>query len=103
MTARLWHLFSSLPLPVQAWLVFVLAMLGLGVWTASRAAGRAAGWLGERRVPSRAVRVVRRRREWRVRVACRGPQWLVDRRAARLLAAMDTSGAGLEEADHDRH
>lgn len=100
--ARLWHLFSLLPFAAQLALVVALLLLVVGVWTVSRSAGRAVAWVDERRLMPRAVRVVRRRREWRVRLVRRGPQWLVDHRAARLLASLDASGGDLEEADHDR-
>lgn len=47
--AKLWALFCSLPLVVQAWIVFALLLLGVGVWTASRCAGRVVAWADERR------------------------------------------------------
>lgn len=103
MTAgHLFSLFWSLPLVVQSWIVLVLLLLADSVWTNSRRAGRAAAWVDERRIVPRALRVARRPSEWRVRVARRAPQWLIDRRAARLLAQMESSGADIEEADHGR-
>lgn len=99
-TAReLWPLFLSMPLAVQVAIPLALVLLGLGVWTASNMAGRAVAWADERRLAPRAARLVLRRREWRARLARRGPRWWVDRRARVLLAVLERADDDLEEAD----
>lgn len=95
--SHLWSLLLVLPLAAQSAVVLALVLLGVGVAAVSLGAGRAAGWAQQRRVVPRAVRLVRSRREWRVRVARRGPQRLIDRRARVLLASLE-SGAGDTEA-----
>lgn len=103
MSARhLWPLFLSLPLVVQAWLVLLALVVLAGVWTLSRAAGRAVAWVDERRLVPRVARLLWRRREWRVRLARRGPRWWVDRHARVLLAGLERADDDLEEADHGR-
>lgn|GEM_PF-3758199 len=100
--AHVWHFFASMPAVVQAWAVFALALLGLGVRCASLWVGRAVAWVDEHRLVPRAARLLWRRREWRVRLARRGPRWWVDRRARVLFADLERAGDDLEEADRGR-
>lgn len=95
--SALWEQFCLLPWQARAALALALVLLLVGAVVVSLGAGRVVGWAGERRVVPRVVRAVLRRREWRVRVARRGPQRLVDRQARALLAALD--GDEREEAD----
>lgn len=87
--SAVWGQFCLLPWQAQAALALALVLLLVGAVVVSLGAGRVAAWAGERRVVPRVVRAVLRRREWRVRVARRGPQRLVDRQARALLAALD--------------
>lgn len=103
MTVRhLWPVLLSLPFAAQSAIVLALLLLAVGIRSASLWVGRAAAWADEHRLVPRAARLLWRRREWRVRMARRGPRWWVDRRARVLLADLERVGDDLEEADHGR-
>lgn len=89
--SALWEQFCLFPWQARAALVLAAVLLLVGAVVVSLGAGRVVGRVQERRVVPRVVRAVLRRREWRVRVARRGPQRLVDRQARALLADLESA------------
>lgn len=87
----MWEQFCLFPWQARAALVLAAVLLLVGAVVVSLGAGRVVGRVQERRVVPRVVRAVLRRREWRVRVARRGPQRLVDRQARALLADLESA------------
>jgi len=109
MVAHAWHLFASLPLVVQAWLVLLAVVVFAGVWSLSRGAGRLAGRIEERRTPDAAERVHRERERdhnRHMRAVVNAPQSYIDQtllaREIEFAGELDLDGDDVEEADHGR-
>jgi len=105
--AHVWHLFASLPLVVQAWLVLLAAVVFTGVWSLSRGAGRLAGRIEERRTPDAAERAHRERDHNRhMRAVVNAPQSYIDQalrsREIECAGELGLDGDDVEEADRGR-
>ena len=105
--AHAWHLFASLPLVVQAWLVLLALVVFAGVWSLSRGVGRLAGRIEGRRGPDAAERVHRERDHNRhMRAVVNAPQSYIDQtllaREIECAGELDLGGGDVEEADHGR-